>query len=42
MFLVLALSGIGKLRRRVMLALAQPMPPSNRKVPPEFFKFPFC
>jgi hypothetical protein len=41
--MVLAFVGnaVGRLFRRVMLALAQPPAASNGNIPPEFFKFPF-
>jgi hypothetical protein len=33
---------VGRLFRRVMLALVQPAAPSNPNLPAEFYKFPFC
>jgi hypothetical protein len=32
---------VGRVFRRLMLALVQPAARSNRNLPPEFFKFPF-
>jgi hypothetical protein len=42
MLLALVGNSVGRLFRRVMLALAQSAAPANRNVPPEFYKFPFC
>jgi hypothetical protein len=33
---------VGRLFRQVMLAMARPPVASNRDLPPEFYKFPFC
>jgi hypothetical protein len=42
--MLLALVGDVVVRRfrQVMLALAPPAAASNRNLPPEFYKFPFC
>ena len=42
MLLAFVANSVGRLFRRVMLALAQPSAAFNRNVPPEFYKFPFC
>ncbi len=42
MLLAFVGDAIVRLFRRVMLALAQPSAASNRNLPPEFYKFPFC
>jgi hypothetical protein len=42
MLLAFVGNSVGRLFRRVMLGLAQPTAASNRNVPPEFYKFPFC
>ena len=40
MLLAVAGSAIGRWLRRVILALVQPAPHSNRDDPPEVYKFP--
>jgi len=35
-------NSVDRLFHRVMVALAQPAAASNRDLPPEFYKFPFC
>ncbi len=42
MLLALVGNSVGRVFRQVMLALAQPPAASNRNLPPEFYKFPFC
>jgi hypothetical protein len=42
MLLAFVGDAVGRLFRRLMLAVAQPAAACNRDVPPEFYKFPFC
>ena len=42
MLLAFVGNSVGRLFRHVMSALARPATASNRNLPPEFYKFPFC
>jgi hypothetical protein len=42
MLLLTVADAIGKFLRRAIVALGESAGPSNRDIPPEFVKYPFC